>query len=195
MLIISQNRNKFKKFSICFLTSLVVFCIPFIGSAFNFIKSSHSQNFPEEVYHPNESDSLTLITAVREEISGTPEFFILLRINPMNNKISIAAIPCEIMVEDAGKFDSASNVWKREGAKRASAAVGNALSLSVDRWLDLDKSGLVKLIDTIGTVDYLLEEPLIIDKMQILNSGRQILDGKKFSLFSSQVSLTKTGFL
>ena len=147
----------------------------------NFIKSSQLPNYSEEIYHPNESDSLTLITAVREEFSDAPKFFTLLRISPISNKIAIAVIPCEIMVEDAGKFDSAANVWKREGAKRASDAIGNALSVSIDRWLDLDKSGLIKLTNTIGTVDYLLEEPLLIDEMQIFNSGRQIFDGQKIS--------------
>ena len=180
MAAVSKQRRNLKQFATYFFIALLILCIPFIAAGFNFMKLSKTEiSVQEEAYYPKSSDALTLLTAVRREEGDAPAILVLLKFDPSNGKIVISAIPPETMVEDAGRFDAVSAVWKREGAQRAARALETALYLSIDRWLDLEGEGFVSLADTVGAVDYMLESPLILNGMTAIEKGRQVLDGRR----------------
>ncbi|MEG2174193.1 MAG: LCP family protein [Oscillospiraceae bacterium] len=130
---------------------------------------------------------LTLLIA-GQNADEPPGTIVLLQIDPTAGELPLAVIPPETLVEDAGKLDALALVWKREGGRRAAAALAAALDVSIERWLTLSQEGFIHLADTVGTVDYVLEHPLTLtDGSVLLPAGRQVLDGRKLlTVFSYQ---------
>lgn len=178
-----QGHSAITQFLIAFLIGLLVLAIPFSFALFRFAGDRMAIHSQTESYYPQSSDAINITVALRENVKEKPNCILLCRIDPISNAIKIAVIPPETMVEDAGKFDVAASVWKREGAARAEAALENALSIESDRWLDLTADSLLKLGDVVGAIDFTLDASLSTENgLSALPQGRQIIDGRRAAI-------------
>ncbi len=178
-----QGHSAITQFFIAFFIGLLVLAIPFSFALFRFAGDRMAIHSQPESYYPQSSDAITITVALRENTKEKPNCILLCRIDPPSNTVKIAVIPPETMVEDAGRFDAAANVWKREGAGRAEAALENALSVKSDRWMDLTADSLLKLGDVVGAIDFTLDASLSTENgLSALPQGRQIIDGRRAAL-------------
>lgn len=178
-----QGHSAIAQFFIAFLIGLLVLAIPFSFALFRFAGDRMAIHSQPESYYPQSSDAITITVALRENSKEKPNGILLCRIDPPSNAVKIAVIPPETMVEDAGKFDAVANVWKREGAGRAEAALESALSIQSDRWLDLTADSLLKLGDVVGAIDFTLDASLSTENgLSALPQGRQIIDGRRAAI-------------
>jgi anionic cell wall polymer biosynthesis LytR-Cps2A-Psr (LCP) family protein len=179
----ARRSRALAQFALAFAVSLCVLAIPVSVALLHYAGQRLPDSASSEPYYPQTTDAITLLTAVRRQWGEAPSAFALLQIDPALGQILLAVIAPETMVEDAGRFDALSGVWRREGPARATQALSSALSVPIDRWLDMGAEGFIKLADTVGTVDYTLDAPLTLeDGTVVLTGGRQLFDGRRLSL-------------
>lgn len=181
-----QGHCGIAQFFIAFISGILVLAIPFSFALFRFAGSRMDISSQPDSYYPQSSDSITLTIAIRESEKEPPNCILLCKIDPLDTAVRFAVIPPETMVEDAGKFDSVSNVWIREGAKRGSDALESALEVTSDRWLDLSSDSILKLGDVVGAIDFTLDKPLSLENgLSALPQGRQLIDGRRAAMLMS----------
>lgn len=178
-----QGHSGIAQFFVAFFTGILVLALPFSFALFRFAGNRMVINSQSESYYPQSSDSITLTIALRESEKEEPNCILLCKIDPIATAVRFAVVPPETMVEDAGKFDSVANVWKREGAKRGAAALGNALSVTSDRWIDLTSNSILKLGEVVGAIDFTIDQSLPLeDGISALPQGRQLIDGRRAAI-------------
>ncbi len=178
-----QGPSAISQFFIAFLIGALVLSIPFSFALFRFAGDRMTIHTQPESYYPQSSDAITITVGLRENAGEKPNCILLCRIDPPANAVKLAVIPPETMVEDAGRFDAAANVWQREGASRAEAALKNALAIQSDRWLDLSSDSLLQLGDVVGAIDFTLDASLSAENgLSALPQGRQIIDGRRAAI-------------
>ena len=178
-----REHSGLKQFFVAFSIGIMVLSIPFSYAIFRFAGSKILASSQPENYYPQSSDAITLTVALRETGKDKPHSILLCKVDPLETAVKIAVIPPETMVEDAGRFDSVANVWRREGAKRAADALENALEVSSDRWLDLSSDSISKLGDVVGAIDFTLDQSLQLESgLSALPQGRQLIDGRRATI-------------
>lgn len=179
----NKRSGALAQFALAFAVSLCVLAIPVSMALVRYAGQRLPPVESSEPYYPQTADAVTLLAALRAQWGEKPRAFLLTQIDPAQGQILLAAVPPETMVEDAGRFDALSGVWNREGPARGAAALSAALSVRIDRWLDMSAEGFSRLADTVGTIDYTLQTPLALpDGTVVLTQGRQLLDGRRLSL-------------
>lgn len=178
---------KCSAFAVSFCVCLAVLGLPMAFAAF-YLSSppppeASAPEIPDYVPHSSENLTILLVGGAKDQL---PSAMMLVRFAPADGEILLAALPPETMVEDAGRFDSAGGVWKRQGEKRAVAALSKTLQIPIDRYAAVDPDLFIKVVDLVGTVEYTLEEPVTLsDGAVLLRAGRQLLDGRKLSAMLS----------
>ncbi|MBP1577747.1 MAG: hypothetical protein J6C75_04635 [Oscillospiraceae bacterium] len=175
------------QFWIAFFMGIVILALPFSYALFKFSKiGEQPQPKVEENYYPQSSDSITLLVALKNDEGSEPDCFVFSKISPQNSAVTLAVFPPEILVEDAGSFQPADEVWDDEGAKRGATAIENAVGIEADRWLELDSQAIVRLGDVAGAVDMTLEEQVSVENgLLTLPAQRQLIDGTRAALLMS----------
>ena len=177
---------KLPAFFVSFLICSVILGVPMALAAL-YLGSPPAEvsapEIPDYIPHRSEDMTVLLVGGQKDQI---PSAMMLVRFSPADGEILLAALPSETMVEDAGRFDSAGGVWKRQGEKRAVAALSKTLTIPIDRYAAVDPELFVTIVDTVGTVEFTLEEPVTLsDGAVLLRAGRQLLDGRKIAAMLS----------
>ena len=146
------------QFFIAFLMGIVILAMPFSYALFRFSGSRPEIPSASEGYYPQSSDSILLAIALKNDEKDLPNCFVLCRISPLEGSVTMAVLPPETLVEDAGSFYSADVVWVREGGKRGAAAIQATVGVLCERWLEIDSQALVRLGDVTGAIDFTLDE-------------------------------------
>lgn len=171
------------QFFIAFLMGIVILAMPFSYALFRFSGSRPEIPSASEGYYPQSSDSILLAIALKNDEKDLPNCFVLCRISPLEGSVTMAVLPPETLVEDAGSFYSADVVWVREGGKRGSAAIQATVGVICERWLEIDSQALVRLGDVTGAIDFTLDEPVSLENgLMTLPAQRQLIDGTRASL-------------
>jgi polyisoprenyl-teichoic acid--peptidoglycan teichoic acid transferase len=123
---------------------------------------------------------------VDSSLEGQSDAMMLVRFEPMTNKLVILSVPRDTRVEIEGagvqKINAANYVGGAAlSAKTTSALLGN---VPIDRYLRVNVGGFGQLIDALGGVEiYVPKRMKYQDDSQHLyinlNEGKQVLDGKK----------------
>lgn len=112
---------------------------------------------------------------------------ILTRIDPTINQISMVSIPRDTMIEIDGqgtqKFNAA---YTFGGPSGTIAAVKELCDVDIDHYAEINFEGLVGLIDSIGGIDVVVDEPVNDPDAgpDIIPAGEQHLSGSAALTFS-----------
>lgn len=178
--IMGYQKSKTAQFFIAFFMGVFILALPFSYALFRFSVNKKGTEPVEERFYPQVTDSLSLVTAVKNNANDRPNCFIITDIDPYGNEISFAVLPPETLVEDGGSFHLACDVWDKEGAKRGAQALQSAAGIENGRWLELDSEAVIKLGEVMGAIDFTLQEEISIEQgLMVLPEDRQLIDGTK----------------
>lgn len=174
------QKSKSAQFFIAFFMGVFILALPFSYALFKFSANKKGIEPIEDKFYPQVTDSLSLITAVKNDTEDYPICFVMAEIDPYGNEICFAVLPPETLVEDGGSFHLACDVWDKEGAKRGAQALQTAAGIQNGRWLELDSEAIVKLGEVVGAIDFTLSEEISIENgLMVLPEDRQLIDGTK----------------
>jgi len=178
-----REKTKISQFFIAFFMGIFILALPFSYSLFKFEISKKKEQPKPDRFYPQVSDCIVITAALKNKKADDPTGFVLCRIDPYQNEISFAVLPPETLVEDAGGFYMASEVWGEEGAKRGAQAIMSAAGIENGRYIELDSEAITKLGETVGAIDVTLEEEISLENgLLTLPKQRQLIDGTKAAL-------------
>jgi len=178
-----REKSKAAQFFIAFFMGIFILALPFSYALFKFELSKKTEQSKPDRFYPQVSDAIVITAALKNKKAEDPMGFVLCRIDPYQNEISYAVLPPETLVEDAGGFYMASEVWGEEGAKRGAQAIQSAAGIENGRYIELDSEAIIRLGETIGAIDVTLEEEISLENgLMTLPKQRQLIDGTKAAL-------------
>ena len=178
-----REKSKAAQFFIAFFMGIFILALPFSYALFKFELSKKTEQPKPDRFYPQVSDAIVITAALKNKKAEDPMGFVLCRIDPYQNEISYAVLPPETLVEDAGGFYMASEVWGEEGAKRGAQASQSAAGIENGRYIELDSEAIIRLGETIGAIDVTLEEEISLENgLMTLPKQRQLIDGTKAAL-------------
>ena len=178
-----REKSKAAQFFIAFFMGIFILALPFSYALFKFELSKKTEQPKPDRFYPQVSDAIVITAALKNKKAEDPMGFVLCRIDPYQNEISYAVLPPETLVEDAGGFYMASEVWGEEGAKRGAQAIQSAAGIENGRYIELDSEAIIRLGETIGAIDVTLEEEISLENgLMTLPKQRQLIDGTKAAL-------------
>ena len=115
------------------------------------------------------------------DMGARTDTIILVRVDPLTNKISMVSIPRDTRIEIDGvgveKFNAA---YTYGGPSGTIAAVKKLTGVEIDHYAEINFEGLVGLVDAIGGIDVVVDE--VIDDVDAgghIDAGEQHLNGEQ----------------
>ena len=178
-----NSRSKTAQFLIAFFMGIFILALPFSYALFKFAVKKAELPVVTEKFYPQINDTLVLTAALKNKPDDAPMSFVLCSISPYQNAIKFAVLPPETLVEDAGSFYLAAEVWDNEGPKRGAQALQSAAGITNGKWIELDSQAIVKLGEVVGAIDFTLSEEISLEQgLMVLPKERQLIDGTKAAL-------------
>lgn len=120
------------------------------------------------------------------DMGARTDTIILVRVDPLVNKVSMVSIPRDtrILIEGQGyqKFNAA---YTYGGPSGTIAAVKELCGVDIDHYAEINFEGLVGLIDAIGGIDVEVDEEIDDeDAGGHIDAGKQHLDGEHALIFA-----------
>lgn len=143
----------------------------------------------EEAYLPSPEDALTVLFFGSETPEAEAGTFLLARFDPVRGGVSIAVFPPQTLLHANGREETLAEAYRYGGARYTQEALSAYLEVPIDRYVRLHLSGFITAAAAIGTVEFDLEEELVLTDGELsvtLLPGRQLLDGRKVAAIIRQ---------
>jgi anionic cell wall polymer biosynthesis LytR-Cps2A-Psr (LCP) family protein len=144
-------------------------------------------------YRPDAEDALTLLVIGAEEAGAPAGSFVVLRFDPVGNKVTVAALPPETVVSLKGREETLYDAYRFGGALYLKDALAGRLNLTIDRYARINREGFILAAEAVGSIEFELEEPVTIKEGAVpvtLKAGLQLLDGRKVAGLISREGLS-----
>lgn len=187
-----MKRRSIGLFLVTFVLSLAVLFS--VGAILLLLPQQNGQASSEvssAFYYPQPEDNFSVLAIGKEDGENNPLFFTLIRFDAGDGMLTLTGLPVNTEVSIGTKTQTLGRYYQQGGGGSTMRAVRQLLRVSVDRYAVFDEDDLLVLADTLGGVEYRLEEDLINDSV-ILRKGMQTLDGSRFRdaiLFDSDFKL------
>ncbi|MCI8440903.1 MAG: hypothetical protein HFG27_00010 [Provencibacterium sp.] len=133
-------------------------------------------------YLPSNQEALNLLLVV--EPGGEEErVYALLRFDPARGQVPVAVLPAGTLFGAAGRLATLESAYDYAGIRRAAAQIGEALGISIDRYLQLKAQDAAELVDQLGGVLYRVKKRMIFESpgaQTVLEPGPRQLSGSLF---------------
>lgn len=168
-----------KAFVKAFSLSLLIMVIPMAGAMTVYFSRQASPPLAQAAEINRQVAPLTVLGALTDDKNGIAAFC-LMRIDGQNRNVTLALLPKDLMVEEAGQFSTLSTVWQKNKGPRTAEALKKALDIEIDRSLELRRSDFLAIYNLFGAADVALtEEITALDGRILLTEGRQLVDAKR----------------
>ncbi|MBR6012237.1 MAG: LCP family protein [Selenomonadaceae bacterium] len=190
----TKLKKKFFVSALCFVVA-VAFAGLYAGFNFSFIRNNLDLNDPKNISEktssavlPTIQDNMTImLLGVDERNEDVGRSDTLMLLNLSDDKVSLLSIPRDtrVYVERHG-YQKINAAYAHGGEKLTRSTLEDFLGIDVDRYVKINTSEFVKLIDVIGGIDIFVEKPMHYEDpwdddggLYIhLDEGLQHLDGK-----------------
>ena len=133
-------------------------------------------------YLPSNQEALNLLVVI-EPKEGSQRVYALLRFDPARGQVPVAVLPAGTLLGAEGRMATLDSGYAYAGIRRAAVQIGEALGISVDRYLKLEISDTVELVDQLGGVLYRVKKRMVFDSpgaQTVLEPGPRQLSGGLF---------------
>ena len=141
------------------------------------------QNAAEEIsYLPSNQEALNLLVVI-EPREKEERVYALLRFDPARGQVPVAVLPAGMLSGAKGRMATLDSAYAYAGVRRAAAQIGEALGISVDRYLRFEAQDVVELVDQLGGVLYRVKKRMVFDSpgaQTVLEPGPRQLSGSLF---------------
>lgn len=134
---------------------------------------------PDEKFKPTAEDSFNLMTMLSDGASASPELFVMIEYNAVDNRMTFVFLPNEISIPKEGR--SLPNVYVAQGGKKIVSLIEEITGVRCDSYVKLDRVGFIKLISIFGNVNYEVLKTLMVRdgaEIESFNAGPQRLDAQ-----------------
>lgn len=125
-----------------------------------------------EKFIPTAEHNFCSVVMIGDKPSGNPELFILLEYSAEENRIAVVPMPNGISIPAEGR--SLPNVCAAQGEGKVVSVLENALGITCDSYVRVDRAGFMSLVSMIGNVNYEVIKTMIIfdgAEAETLNTG------------------------
>ena len=155
-----------------FLIFLVLFCdINIIGNyyidkTFSFLKTSFGStksdpDAPTEAYN---------IFLSGHDFDNFRDFNMILTVNVTKHQVLMTSIPRDYYIEQVGKGYKNKLSFIRDGIDVSQASVEKLFDIKVDYYVDVNTNSIVKLVDTIGGIEFCSDYEYYTTHAQVLDT-------------------------
>ncbi len=133
---------------------------------------------PGFVYHPDATDSLTLLVIGQGEEQAD---FLLIRFNPQHGQVPLSLIPPDLQVLSETGSTTLNQLYQDSGALAAKTALSQALGIVVDRYARIQPENFLRIAKKTGTVLFTIPYDISYsrDGFQVsIPAGERRLDGQ-----------------
>lgn len=178
----TAKHNGGRTFLQSFLISFLIFGSIFAIAYLVIIKSDTPANTSnsdipiEDDYVPDEKDDMTvlLVGCVQQNLS--PQFYMLLKFDAVENQVDILSIPKETNVTVNVKTKTLAGHYEFGGMQNSVKAAANLLLIDVDKYIRMDQAGIKEMVDYFGGIQFDLPNAVQTESYT-LKAGEQLLDG------------------
>ena len=129
-----------------------------------------------EKFRPTAEDSFNLMTMLSDRPSDSPDLFVMVEYDAVQNRVAFIFLPNGISVPIEGR--SLPNVYAAQGAGRVISLIDEVVGVRCDSYIKLDRAGFLSLVSSFGNVDYEVLKTIMIrdgSEIETLNMGVQQL--------------------
>lgn len=133
------------------------------------------QGTPTDGFTPDSSMNLNVLSMVSESDSETPELFMIVSYNAVENRVTFIPITNGVTLKSTGR--TLPNIVEAQGGKGAVSAVSKECGITIDGYVSFDRSTMVDFFTLIGNVDFEVPKTIAIKDGSVLepiNAGKQI---------------------
>ncbi|MDE7229340.1 MAG: LCP family protein [Oscillospiraceae bacterium] len=133
----------------------------------------------DENFKPTAADSFNIMTMLSDGVSDSPELFIMIEYDAVENRAAFVILPNGISIPTEGR--SLPNVYAAQGASKIVSVIESVVGVHCDSYIKMDRKGFVDLITVFGNVNYEILKSLIIrdgGEVETLNVGTHRLDAE-----------------
>lgn len=126
-------------------------------------------------FRPDSSHNFTIITTLSDRAQDTPELFIIVSYNAVDNSLVFIPVPNGISIPSGER--SLSNIFASKGGEGVAEAVSNATGVSFDGYISFDRQSFIRLTSAYGNVRYNVPETILVtdgSELDAFNVGEQI---------------------
>ncbi len=150
-----------------FASFLISFLIIISMMAIAVLALRSGNNTPEEeLYIPRQQDALTLLVC-GTDTNGQATSFALIGYLPQQGRIPVVVLPTQTLVRKGSRNDTLGGTFKLGGGSYCALALGEALGVGVDRWVEIDRAAFEEILGIFGPVDFTLDTPLQVGGTQL----------------------------
>ena len=166
-----------KAFAKAFGISLLVMLLP-LGLLLVTLGQREAGQLSLPRRQPEEVAPLTLLAALQDE--QRPAAFCLLKLDGERRQVVLSLLPRELLLEEGGAFSTLEEVWQKYKGERTAEALCNALEVTIDRSLELQRKDFLSLYNSIGAADFTLSKSITDNGGGLLLvGGRQLIDARR----------------
>ena len=168
-----------KAFSITLTVLMGIFTCTYFVSG-NFVEQGKQVSDPVKV-QKNTPKNILIMTKENEE--DIPEYFTLLRIDPINNEILISTLPRNTAAYLNGLTDTLMQSYAYAGPLQVTESLEKSYNIEVDYYINTTLNEFAEILDCFGSIEYDIFQNILIEddfKRVVfkLDSGVQTLVGK-----------------
>lgn len=176
-----------KRFIYTFLVSFCLLLVPYLITLFTFsgtnravVRSPASKD--NEVFVGEDFSLFTGLMSDTKTLSG----LFLVHCSPQSKEITLCNIPLQFQLDYNGSLWRMDELISSVGIKGLYSVLSDMLEQEDPRYAMFNIDGMIKLIDSIGRIEYTLPVPILTQNgTTALEVGKQQLDGRRISLILS----------
>lgn len=135
-------------------------------------------------FRPDESHSFRLITMLSDGADDMPSLFMLTAYNAVDNTVVYILLPNGISMPASDR--DLSNVYAAKGGEGVVSAVADAVGITCDGYIAMDRESFMRLISAFGNVEYNVPKTMLISDGKVVdafNAGVQIFSPESMFRF------------
>jgi polyisoprenyl-teichoic acid--peptidoglycan teichoic acid transferase len=157
--------------------------VPVISKPVNILLLGIKTNLSDVKHNNGKERKKTGYDAEINSLDGLSDTMMLLRFDPITNKVVVFGIPRDTKVDINGKSEKINAIDHEQGIAQAAKVVSNTLNgVQIDRYIRLNNFGLEKLIDALNGLNVTVSKDIKYqdDSQHFyvnLKAGKQHFDG------------------
>ena len=128
-----------------------------------------------ENYKPTANDNFNVMFMVSQGNKTTPELFVLVEYNAVENRVTLVPLPTGISVKTAGA--NLPNIYASKGGQGVVEAVKTVTGINCESYATFDNNAFTNLVQSFGNVKYNVPKTVIISdnfNAETINAGEKL---------------------
>lgn len=136
-------------------------------------------NTDPDVFRPTDQHNFNIITMLSDSSTDAPDLFVLVSYNAVDSRLVFTPLPSGISVGQEER--TLPNIYAAQGGEGVVSAVKNAVGVSCDCYIKMDRTSFCDLVSAFGNVEYSVRKTIMVrdgSEMETFNAGSRLITGE-----------------